>query len=79
MTKTALRIVKEPAKLKRPVGTSVQYVRYEPQENHLRFARQHDRSTGELEKLPNQYTWAQIIGGITAGLIIAYGIVRLFV
>ena len=73
-----LHVVTKPTKLVRPIGTSVQYVRYEPQENHLRFARQHDRSTGELEKLQPQYTWSQIIGGMVAGGILVFALVALF-
>ena len=78
LPRNKLHVVTKPAKLVRPVGTSVQYVRYEPTEAHLKFARQHDRSTGELEKLKPQYTWSQIIGGIVAGVILAFALVALF-
>lgn len=63
-----LQLVSPPAKLERAFGTSVQYVKYQPQENHLRFARQH---TGELEHTSMPRSWLSIIGGLTAGAILA--------
>lgn len=67
MTRRTLHIVTKPPKLQRAHGTSVQYVAYAPVENHLRFARQHNRNLGELEKLRPRYTWCQIAGGLAAG------------
>lgn len=73
-----LTVVTTPPKLERAYGTSVQYAAYIPIDNHLRFARQHNRDLGELEKLRPQYTYAQIIGGMLAGIILAYAAWALF-
>lgn len=72
MTRSTLHIIKKPVRLKRPIGTSVQYVRYEPTEAHLKFARQHNRKTGYIERTKMPYTYAQIFGGILAGIVLAY-------
>ena len=73
-----LQIVAQPQKMQRAYGTSVQYVKYQPQENHLRFQRQHNRSTGELERMVMPRTWLQIAGGLAAGVIIAVGLGMIF-
>lgn len=64
----AVRVLCKPQQLRRPVGTSVQYVAYVPREEHLKFMRHH---TGEgPEKMRPMLSWLQLIA---RGLVIVAG------